>query len=132
VRFPRVRFTVRRLMVAVAVVATILWSVHTIHRWRLYRERLRYYILAENLYRPRPSAPERMAASQEAQGLVCYFRVEQAAGRLPVGVCRLRFGLGTEAEIRRFADHLAVLKRKYELAAYYPWLPVAPDPPEPE
>jgi hypothetical protein len=30
------------------------------------------------------------------------------------------------------ADHHASLARKYEHAALYPWLPVEPDPPEPE
>jgi hypothetical protein len=30
------------------------------------------------------------------------------------------------------ADHHASLARKYEHAAQYPWLPVEPDPPEPE
>ena len=30
------------------------------------------------------------------------------------------------------ADHHASLARKYERAARYPWLPVEPDPPEPE
>jgi hypothetical protein len=29
------------------------------------------------------------------------------------------------------ADHHAAMARKYERAARYPWLPVAPDPPEP-
>ncbi len=33
---------------------------------------------------------------------------------------------------RKRADHYAALRRKYELAARYPWLFVAPDPPEPE
>ena len=30
------------------------------------------------------------------------------------------------------ADHHASLARKYERAARYPWLPVEPDPPEPD
>jgi hypothetical protein len=30
------------------------------------------------------------------------------------------------------ADHHASLVRKYEHAARYPWLPVGPDPPEPD
>jgi hypothetical protein len=30
------------------------------------------------------------------------------------------------------ADYQAALKTKYERAARYPWLPVEPDPPEPE
>jgi hypothetical protein len=33
---------------------------------------------------------------------------------------------------RRLTGHYAALKRKYERAASRPWLPVAPDPPEPK
>jgi len=33
---------------------------------------------------------------------------------------------------RAAAEHEAMLARKYFRAARYPWLPVAPDPPEPE
>lgn len=33
---------------------------------------------------------------------------------------------------RRLAGYHATLRRKYERAARYPWLPIEPDPPEPE
>jgi hypothetical protein len=42
-------------------------------------------------------------------------------------------GAGNENEkLRRFMDRYDTLKRKYEHAARYPWLPVEPDPPEPD
>jgi hypothetical protein len=39
---------------------------------------------------------------------------------------------GYVAKSTRIAEHFARLKRKYERAARYPWLPVEPDPLEPE
>jgi hypothetical protein len=35
-------------------------------------------------------------------------------------------------EEKRLADYHAKLRKKYERAARYPWLPVEPDPPEPQ
>ncbi len=34
--------------------------------------------------------------------------------------------------LARMIDHNAMMARKYREAARYPWLPVEPDPPEPE
>jgi hypothetical protein len=42
---------------------------------------------------------------------------------------------GNDSENRKYkriADHYLALRRKYERAARYPWLPVAPDPAEPK
>jgi len=36
------------------------------------------------------------------------------------------------AVLRRQEEHVLRLQQKYERAARYPWLPVLPDPPEPE
>lgn len=38
----------------------------------------------------------------------------------------------TRAEVAALRHYQAQLRRKYRRAARYPWLPVAPDPPEPE
>ena len=35
------------------------------------------------------------------------------------------------ASEQRRADYHGAMRRKYERAARYPWLPVEPDPPEP-
>jgi len=37
-----------------------------------------------------------------------------------------------KAEVAGLRDYYAALKRKYQHAARHPWLPVAPDPPEPK
>ncbi len=39
---------------------------------------------------------------------------------------------GMSEHLARIADHHLSLVEKYSQAARYPWLPVAPDPPEPE
>jgi hypothetical protein len=87
---PRVRFTVRRLMVAVAVIglACGLWR-----RSAAYAEKARYnWSMAFALMHGYP---------------------------------------GPEGRLREIG-YLQDLARKYERAARYPFLPVAPDPPEPE
>ena len=100
-RVPRVRFTVRRMMVAVAVVALVLGGV------------LRALDLARRSAEYRRKATE---AEKHEKRLVSYSK------RYPERAKRLRALSGDWASV----------KEKYHRAARYPWLPVAPDPPEPE
>jgi hypothetical protein len=86
---PRVRFTVRRMMVAVAVLAI---SMAAGLRWFDLRSRARAYAF--------------------------WAAVSPVSFKGPKG--------------ERLATHYDLLRLKYEWAARYPWLPVAPDPPEPE
>jgi hypothetical protein len=90
---PRVRFTVRRMMVAVAVVACIFWaSLLIIER------RGRFLIIV-------------------------------GSHRMPDA----RFLRHRDADyVLRLARWHDEMQAKYEFAAAHPWLPVAPDPPEPE
>lgn len=90
---PRVRFTVRRMMVAVAIVAG----------WRDAR-RMEYG------FRALDHAVRERAFATGSSGC---------------------FTLACAINPRKAAYH-ADLARKYEWAAEYPWLPVPPDPPEPE
>jgi hypothetical protein len=112
---PRARFTVRGLMIAVAVAGALLGAA--VEALRLRRRSAEYAALAG-----------RHAANERT------FRAIAAAG--PGGALLLiAHGPGTRS--RRTtpgaeADHEAALRLKYERAARYPWLPVAPDPPEPE
>jgi hypothetical protein len=50
----------------------------------------------------------------------------EESGRVEDPMARVRH------EEKRRADYHAALRRKYERAARYPWLPVEPDPPEPK
>jgi hypothetical protein len=88
-RLLRPRFTVRRLMVAVAVVGVVLGIGSDLDRRR------RRFLDLRSYYR------EKAVIHSE-----CWTRI---------------------VSMRDY-----YLSRKYERAARYPWLPVAPDPPEPE
>jgi hypothetical protein len=89
-RLPRVRFTVRRLMVAVAVVGFALASL----------------TLSANYSR----------------------RADYFASLQPEWVS---WQSGSHS-FRAKWDYWVEMEHKYRRAARYPWLPVAPDPPEPE
>src|SRR3954453_10603956 len=98
---PRVRFTVRRLMVAVGIVAVLFAAEATRRRWES----------LASTYRTKASRCERLArVSVHTSGL------EADHGNEP-----------EERKLQRIADHYVALANKYERAARYPWLPVAPD-----
>ncbi len=100
--FPRVRFTVRRMMVAVAVVGVVL-CLHLYLREK-----------ADPLSRGYREIADRheMRLHQISMDIV-YRPAEKARWML-------------------HAAHHAAMVEKYSRAARYPFLPVAPDPPEPE
>lgn len=104
-RLPRVRFTVRRLIVLVAVVAVGLWAARM---WRLSRE---YQELA---YR-------------HAYGAATIEHIMQGP---PLREAGHRDGGPTPREA--YHDYEVSLAAKYFRAAACPWLRVAPDPPPPE
>ena len=90
------RFTVRRLMVAVAIIGSTLGiTIHTIER----RERFRW-----------------IAVHHRAN--------------IPKDMPRIK-PFGMEDKHWRLIEWHESMARKYEHAARYPWLPVAPDRPEP-
>jgi hypothetical protein len=113
-RLPRVRFTVRRLMMVVAVAVALMAAWVGLARLRL--------LSAD--YRARA---EQYAGIEETLGRI----VASHGADAPVDISP-----GPGLRSRRFtaqavAEHEAALCRKYERAARYPWLPVPPDPLEP-
>jgi hypothetical protein len=96
---PRVRFTIRRIMVAVAVVGIILAA------WRL-------------------SADRRARADHHRHRRASSFTI--ADGGI---VSRDDQGMIVSPEMSLWHAEMTL---KYPRAACYPWLPVRPDPPEPE
>ena len=120
-RSPRVRFTVRRLMVATAIVAVIFRGIQLRRRSVDYAANARYYEMRED----------------SAKALHRYTAM-LFPGRPVESIRRFEFGLvGITTE--RDGAHLVKIEeyygRKaalYRRAARYPWLPVAPDPPEPK
>lgn len=101
---PRVRFTVRRMMVAVAVAALTLGVIVG-----LQNRHQRFRRIAED-HRSRMIAWEEVGRSEAT---------------------RKRFDLsGQQVSLAAHHWHLQMAEN-YEHAARRPWLPVAPDPPEP-
>ncbi len=105
---PRFRLTVRSLMVAVAASGLVAWGTAMKLRAARFREKAESFDACEQV----------VAAVARARS--------QALGleSRPTG---------PEAErVRRRAEWCVGMRSKYERAARHPWLPVGPDPPEPE
>jgi hypothetical protein len=112
-RRPRFRFTVRGMMVAVAIAAVIMGAATLMVRRRGYLALAEKYTVEERLYVVSARGAERDRDKRGSEAVVRTWA--QRAVRLA--------GEAREA---------ARLRMKYERAARYPWLPVAPDPPEPK
>ena len=100
------RMTTRRLLVAVAVVALVFAGEATRRRWEC----------LASAYRGKAGRCEHVAL-------------------VALHSSALEVARGNDSEMRklkRIADHHVALARKYQHAARCPWLPVAPDPPEPK
>ena len=103
-RMPRVRFTVRWMMVVVAIVAAIVLTAIFLNR-----------------------------RSDEFWGRAAYHQGGEAMSRaVAFRARRLNDDVRLIAHAEQMEAHHRALKLKYERAARHPWLPVAPDPPEPE
>jgi hypothetical protein len=117
-QMPRFRFTVRRMMVAVAfaglVLAPAAWGIRLLG----YAEGFR-----------RQSA--RMQARERRDFMACRYWRDAAETNRALGVAAEK-ERANAAHFERLAGYCGSLSRKYERAARYPWLPVEPDPPEPE
>jgi hypothetical protein len=107
-RVPRVRFTVRRMMVAVAVIA-----IATTLGINLYRRSQRFRRIAAEFV-----IKEDMATEWNPPGTTL---VRNA----PPGE------IGLEAKPRN-AAYYTLMRMKYERYARRPWLLTTPDPPEPD
>jgi hypothetical protein len=107
------RFSLRWLMVAVAVAALLLGGVVLWRKRILHLERANVEAASEMqsraLIKVYGSAVTTSAAPSVAEGYRHWVEV-----------------------FREEADYHGMLRRKYERAARYPWLSVAPDPPRPE
>jgi hypothetical protein len=140
-RLPRVRFTVRAMMAATAIVAAVMggwieftrlrdFSIAAEAKARGFRNRefavrdsIRRRVVPEARYREQVTAIE--------GGL----RDDAAAARrvwVPELAESMRQELRTIAHERRIADYCAAMRRKYEEAADAPWRSIDPDPPGPE
>ena len=107
-RLPRFSFrlTVRRLMVAVAIVAVVIGIVTELDRRRERYTRLarQHSVVRDELHK--------------------FLVVVPPSGSLEF--------FGDRRAIAELVGYHGRLKAKYEEAARHPWLPVEPDPPEPK
>jgi hypothetical protein len=155
-RMPRVRFTVRRMMVAVAI-AGVVTGIAVLKKKRDgFLERARFHAMVEQsgleiaesffavagAFRefadgamPADSLP-RLVVHPTSRPDDEYVFIPQHDPPAETDSGQLeQDGSGIAAIAFRNRENAAwhgALKRKYERAARYPWLPVAPDPPEPE
>jgi hypothetical protein len=112
---PRVRFTVRRLMLVVAIIAVALgggvWVVEMMRLSHAYRLRAALHV---QKHRHLLSVPH---------------------GRFEGALATISMSLGLEKayerRLRSIAYHVS-MKQKYDRAAARPWLVLSPDPPEPD
>ena len=103
-RLPRVRYTVRRMMVVVLIVAIMLAIHVTLQRRRVRFEQLsRYHIQSIRIESSCSWAPYEPEESDVLSDKALWQAIWHAK-----------------------------LSRKYSEAARRPWLPVSPDPPQPE
>jgi hypothetical protein len=126
-RIPRVRFTIRLLMIAVAVVGVFLTVARLVYLWRRYEALAAIHASKEVTY-------VRQAQGCERKHDWC---AQQATLQPPSARDgtweRLATASGVSAhDLRRLAAYESRLKRKYERAARHPWLLVTPDLPETE
>jgi ribosomal protein L17 len=113
------RFTMRRLMVAVAIVGIVL-SIESMRR-RSSECRL---IADESV----DTANALVGHCREVNRMIEWARSEGTAD-YKKWAQELETDNNATRKLEQFYRDLAA---KYERAARYPWLPVAPDPPEPE
>ena len=113
------RFTVRRMMIAVAVVALLLGAYGMMGVSLYHRKQARMFALAEAYCLRELANHERIIASLVGQ-----------AGATARG--REAQHTALQAQTGRRAAHFSTMRSKHERAARYPWLPVAPDPSEPK
>jgi hypothetical protein len=117
-RVPRVRFTVRGLMLITVVVAVATWQAIAWIRQPRYRRLAEVYAAKEMVSR-NPSFITRADSIliADRDGKVIYQTMQ---------------GDGTFTCKSANRDYYAKMAHKYKWAARFPFLPVAPDPPEPE
>jgi hypothetical protein len=133
-RRPRMRFTVRRMMVVVAAFGVVLggWlEVSRLARVSTARRRdAASYAASEALARKFARQSSRFA--QELLGVARSSRPSAVQSDFSQRL-ELEASIAEESAARsqRNADHWAMMKKKYERAARFPWSSVGPDPPPP-
>ena len=119
-RLPRVRFTVRLLMIVTAVVAVWFWVLFTCQRHARYQTLLDIH--ADGVSRA------------EGSVLVNAPRIDllrRRGTRDPRAAAEAAEVTETVKYMRQLATHHEHMRQKYTSALWHPWSAVEPDPPEP-
>ena len=121
-RLPRFRFTLQRMLVATAIIGIVLATS---------REMLPYLFTRRDDY----SGVARMFARVQEQDEAFIRDVALVLKTMKDTPQDREYRSLLESRVRsvhRRAPYLEAMRVKYERAARFPWLDVAPDPPEPE
>jgi hypothetical protein len=133
-RMPRVRFTVRRLIVAIAVIAILLGvglqirrTIHLSRRSAGFARRAVMYAEDESVWRK--AVRDWIEHAERYRKLA-----DQPDQRsdAPMWRKRAEYCAETVEQIKALVDFNASMKAKYNAAARRPWLDLEPDPPRPE
>lgn len=142
-QLPRTRFTIRTLMVAVAISGTILGVgiglVHMRNRSAYYQSRAADSATKETLYANHVRQLETTAADSDRVAGEYSREAKKRSGpeRIFLIASRPLFHGSTETakknaeKCKRIVEYYSMLKTKYQAAASRPWLSVSPDPPPP-
>lgn len=118
-RLPRPRFTIRRLMVAVALVAGVLMAAKTCWVWRERRQKAAEYAAEADSWSVEASKVERMMVKPRSS--------TDAASRR-----RLAELSEVATNYREHERSNRELAARYARAAAHPWLPIEPVSPDPK
>lgn len=115
---PRVRLTVRRMMIAVALAAMILEGSIVWNRYIYCHDRATMLTMHVKGLR------RQVAAASSPKAVIRGLVIEHSPDTPPVQA--------TGETLKAWADYLETLAQKADRESRHPWLPVALDPPEPK
>jgi hypothetical protein len=116
---PRVRFTIKRMMVAVAILGLIMGGSRMAWLSIRYRRAAQYYATLERFFRQVQRLAQENVKSQDELALL--------VGSSPLLENKLA-RTAAAVTFQHTGDYYAALRRKYERAAFCPWFPVGEDP----
>jgi hypothetical protein len=137
----RPSFRLRTLLIAVVIAGLCLWWLRTRQLSRQYlaraalhaREESEWSMMARGLRIAEVIGAEKLKEIEEKRYPPNQFRDPSDAAEYLRRVTKMaEIGRRERESAEARASYHAGLKRKYEEAARYPWLPVDPDPPEPK
>ena len=128
-KLPRVRFTVRRMMVVVAVVAIGLGVHGQLARWR---QLARDYEIAAARLKVTVARWRAMGNRSQEQWAAHCRAVDERNRRGPPSYGWAEPYEPEPAAARRWADYLDLRRKKLRRAAKQPWWPLEPVPPPPK